>query len=75
MEDVRYLTPISESTLSAYRDGMPITNKLDAVIAAQRYIGSWRLEFEDGPAVVSVEELTLEKAHQRVRDPQSGNYY
>jgi len=75
MEDERYLTPIPEATIAAYRDDMPITNKLDAVIAAQRNIGPTRLEFEDGPAVVSVDELTLDEAHQRVRDPQSDNYY
>jgi hypothetical protein len=75
MEDKSYLTPIPESTLSAYRSEMPITNKLEAVIAAQMFMRTTRLEYEETPSVVSVDELTLDEAHRRVRDPQSGNYY
>jgi hypothetical protein len=75
MEDTSYLTPIPESTLSAYRSEMPITNKLEAVIAAQMFMRTTRLEYEETPRVVSVDELTLDEAQRRVRDPESGNYY
>ena len=75
MEDTSYLTPIPESTLSAYRSEMPITNKLEAVIAAQIFMRTTRLEYEETPRVISVDELTLDEAHRRVRDAQPGNYY
>jgi hypothetical protein len=74
-EDQRYLTPIPEATLAAYRSDMPITNRLEAVIAAQMFVKTTRLEYEETPGVVSVDELTLDDAHQNVRDPQPGNSY
>ena len=33
------------------------------------------LEYEEIPRVISVDELTLDEAHRRVRDAESGNYY
>jgi hypothetical protein len=74
-EDQIYLTPIPETTLAAYRDEMPITNKLEAVVAAQMFMRTTRIKYEELPRVISVEELELTDAQHRMRDPESENYY
>lgn len=67
-EDSTYLTPIPEATIYAYHEDLPIENKLQAVIAAQAELGTTRFDFEDLPAVRSVEELKLEKAQQKIKN-------
>jgi hypothetical protein len=74
-EDKTYLTPIPRATLSAYRYGMPITNKLEAVIAAQIFLPTARMSYDELPKVISVEEITLDKANKKFHDPQPGDYY
>ena len=66
-EVTTYLTPIPEATIYAYREDLPIENKLQAVIAAQAELGTTRFDFENFPTVRSVEELKLEKAHQKIK--------
>jgi len=39
------------------------------------FMRTTRLEYKDIPVVVSVDELTLDEAHQKMRNPQSGNSY
>jgi hypothetical protein len=66
-EDNAYLTPVLESTLSAYREKWPITTKLDAVINASEYIYSTRMTFTQGPPkVIFTEEMTLVEAKRIV---------
>jgi hypothetical protein len=55
-DDSRYLTPIPEETLAAFRAGTPIESKLQAVIAARVYLSSTRLRYSASPAVISVLE-------------------
>ena len=68
-EDTTYLTPIPEATLVAFQAGAPIETRLQAAIAARASLGSTRLSFAAEPKVVSVEELNLAEAHQRVTQP------
>jgi len=65
-EDTTYLTPIPEATLAAHRVEMPITNKLEAVIAAQVFLRTTRLDYQELPKVCSVEKLRLAEAYQAV---------
>lgn len=44
-EDMAYLTPIPQETLLAYRSETPITNKLQAVIAARINLAATRLHY------------------------------
>jgi hypothetical protein len=74
-EDTSYLTPIPEATLAAYQSESPIENKLQAVIAAQRVLQTTRLDYQEEPVVVSVDEMRLEKAHQSVQQLQPGDYF
>ena len=62
-EDTTYLTPIPESTWSAYRQQGPITTNLEAVLAATREIYYSRMTFTQGaPKVVSAEKRDI--AHE-----------
>ena len=54
---------------------MPIRNKLDAAIAAQALLSSTRLEYEELPRVMYVENLPLEEVHEKVRQMQPGEYF
>ena len=69
-DDTTYLTPVPEETLFAYRVEPPISDKLEAVMAARLSLQASRLHFSLIPVVVSVEALKLEDARQRVE--QSG---
>ena len=71
-EDTVYLTPIPQETLMAYKETMPITSKLHAVIAAQAILGTTRMHYTAPPQVVLVEETNLGDAHKRVK--QHGTY-
>jgi hypothetical protein len=53
-DDALYLSPIPEEALAAFREGMAIESKLQAVIAARVYLGSTRLHFATTPKVISV---------------------
>ena len=68
-EDKRYLTPIPESTLMAFREGTPVTDKLQAVIAASAEIPSSRMESLQPPAVIFVEQMTLAEAQKKTTPP------
>jgi len=74
-EDDSYLTPIPETTLNAYRTNMTIENKVQAVVAAQAYIRTTRIDFIDRPNVVSVEEMQLEEANKFLHPASDGGYY
>ncbi|HLO16143.1 MAG TPA: hypothetical protein VK206_15020 [Anaerolineales bacterium] len=69
--DNTYLTPIPESTWSAYRGNMPINSKLDAVIAARAQLATTRLQFTKGePKPILAEKMTLSESKERVpKDP------
>ena len=74
-EDLTYLTPIPLETLQAYQAGTAITNKLQAVIAAQ--IGLYappHFKPLGTPQVVLAEELSLQDARKRVEQPGSTTY-
>jgi len=58
-EVAQYLTPISEETLEAFQEGIPIENEQQAVIAARVYLDSTRIRFTTHPEVVSVVEEPL----------------
>lgn len=67
-EDNIYLTPIPESTWSAYRRDAPINSKYDAVIVATQQIHSWRLVFTQGePKVVYAEKMNVEDVRDLLR--------
>jgi hypothetical protein len=68
MGDTAYLTPVPEATISAYREDVPIESKLQAVIAAQVFLKTTRLDFEEAPKVISVDEVSLDEALYEVRD-------
>jgi len=68
-ENNLYLSPIPQETLSAYREGMPVETRLQAVIAAQAFLQTTRLEYTSQPGVISVEEMPLDLAHEKVREP------
>jgi hypothetical protein len=59
-EDTTYLTPVPQATLDAFRQGIPVESKLEAVIAARAALATTRLIFSDEPRVISVAELSLE---------------
>ncbi len=74
-EDLTYLTPVAPETFQAYQSGTPITNKLQAVIAAQ--LGLYappHFKPLGTPQVISAEELSLQDAHKRVEQPGSTTY-
>ena len=72
-EDDRFRTPISESTLRAYRSGTPIANKVQAVIAARSLASTLQMENLEVPEVISVERLTLAEAKKKVEQPGVGS--
>ncbi len=59
IEDLSFLTPIPENTLTAYRPGTPITNKLQAAIAARAFLSSGAIRSLQTPEVVSVGRMIL----------------
>ena len=74
-EDNSYLTPIPESTWTAYREIRPITNRLDAVLEATQEIHYSRLTFTQGaPFVVFTEEMTLVEAKKLIPNDPSEVY-
>ena len=61
-----YLTPIPQATINAFKFGKPITNKLDAVIAANYMTSSPSIVPVGSPVAIFVEELKLRDAYKRV---------
>jgi hypothetical protein len=68
-EGQSYRTPIPESTLQAYRGGTPITNKLQAVIAARVYLSTSRMEDIQPPQVIYIQRMTLAEALKKAEKP------
>lgn len=69
IEDDSYLTPIPESTLSAFQENRsyPIKNKFDAVLVARYYISQQSDSFvlsQDNLRVRSVEKTNLIEVHK-----------
>ena len=73
-DDTTYLTRVPEETLFAYRVEPPISDKLEAVVAARLSLQTSRLRFARAPTVLSVESLKLEDAHKRVEQPGIAHY-
>jgi hypothetical protein len=69
MEDQSFRTPIPESTLMAYKEGTPIANKLQAVIAARVLLSTTRLESIQPPEVIDVQRITLAEAIKKAIKP------
>jgi len=69
-EDTTYLTPIPQQTLAAYKLGLLIETKLQAVIAA-REMCCGKAFFIGTPIVRLVEETSLGEAQKRVAVPGS----
>ena len=69
-----YLTPIPKATINAYRENMPITNKLEAAIAAQNFLETTRLDFKEYPKVIFVERTTLDEAYQKIHSQKPEDY-
>ena len=69
MQPQTYLTPIPESTLMAYREDTPISNKLQAVIAASALLSNSPMENIQPPEVIYVQRITLEEAIQKTTKP------
>jgi hypothetical protein len=69
MEQPTYLTPIPESTLMAYREGTPIGNKLQAVIAASALLSNSPMENIQPPEVIYVQRITLAEAIKKTTKP------
>ena len=65
-EDTAYRTPVPIETLSAYKEGAPINNKLDAVIVGQRMLWSSRLSYVSEIEVVFVDQMSLTRALERI---------
>ena len=68
-EDQSYRTPIPESTLSAFKEGTPITNKLQAVIAARVLLSTSRMEDIQPPEVIYIQRMTLAEAIKKAEKP------
>lgn len=73
-EDLSFLTPIPENTLSAYRSGTPITNKLQAVIAARAFISNGAIRSLQTPVVVSADRMTLAEVRKKTFRPGESFY-
>jgi hypothetical protein len=69
MEQQTYLTPIPESTLMAYREGTPIGNKLQAVIAASALLSNSPMENIQPPEVIYVQRISLAEAIKKTAKP------
>ena len=68
-EDQSYRTPIPESTLRAYRQGTPITNKLQAVVAARVLLSTSRMEEIQPSEVIYIQRMTLAEALKKAEKP------
>lgn len=69
-EDTAYLTPITTETIRAFRSGLPIENKLQAVIAARIFLDSPpHFKSLGEQKVISIEKLQLQNARNRVELP------
>ena len=68
-EDQRYRTPIPENTLQAYKEGTPITNKLQAVVAARVLLSTSRMKDIQPPQVIYVHHMTLTEALKKTEKP------
>jgi hypothetical protein len=66
-----YLTPIPWQTVSAAQIGDPIINKFEAVIAAQRALGTTRLRSSGTPRAVFVDRLRYEDASRNFIPPEA----
>lgn len=73
-ENLSFLTPIPENTLSAYRSGTPITNKLQAVIAARAFISNGAIRSLQTPVVVSADRMTLAAVRKKTFRPGESFY-
>jgi hypothetical protein len=74
-EDKSYLTPIPQATLDAFQFGLPVKTKLQAVIAAQKGILTFHMDWVGQPVAIFAETMTYEQARQRVEGPDSTSYY
>jgi hypothetical protein len=66
VENTAYLTPIPETTLSAYREGGPVNSRLEAAIAARQFLGVPRLKFAEEPKLLIAEAMTRAEAQERI---------
>jgi hypothetical protein len=67
-------TPIPEATLYAYDENIPVTNKMQAVIAARAHLLSSRVQSLNDPRVVSVEFINYEDAIIRMQAKENGQH-
>jgi hypothetical protein len=74
MEDQRYRTPIPESTIRAYSFGAPISDRLQAVIAARAFLNGTRLESLQPPEVILAERMALAEAKKKTTKPGDQSY-
>ena len=70
-ERTSYLTPIPWETVSAAQIANPISTKLEAVIAAQRALGTTRLRSSETPRAVFVERLRYADARKDFIPPEA----
>lgn len=68
-EDTTYLTPIPMETMEAYREGQPLTSKLQAAIAGQAGVNQSRLRSTIPARAVLAEKTSLSEAYKRVEQP------
>lgn len=73
-EELRLRTPIPESTIRAYSPRLPITDRVQAVIAARLFLGGTRLESLQPPEVLFVEQMTLSEVKKRAERPGEQSY-
>ncbi len=64
--EIAYLTPLPEATITAYQLAYPIRTNLDAAIAARRNIDTTRISPVGSPKAISVEHMTLAEAAARI---------
>ncbi len=74
MEDQSFRTPIPESTLMAFKEGTPIANKLQAVIAARALLTYTGMENIQPPEVIDVQRITLAEAIKKASKPGEQHY-
>ncbi len=65
-EESVYLTPVSAATLSTYKIGAPVKNKLDAVIFARIHMQDWRIGSVGDPQVIYAEQIRSEEVYQKL---------
>ena len=61
-----HLTPVTQATISAYKNNPPVDNKLDAVILARISILGSRIIPVGEPQPVYAEQMSLEEAGQKI---------